>query len=131
MVGVFFLFMGLNKLAWFADSDILTGKFQIFMKGGSTATRWYLETIAMPGAPLFARLVPLAELATAAALILGFWTRLAAALAVVMVLNFHVATGEIFTREFLLDGAGPPLIGALLALAIAGGRLPLSVGSRQ
>jgi uncharacterized membrane protein YphA (DoxX/SURF4 family) len=130
MLGVFFLFMGLNKLAWLGDSNILADKFQIFLKGAPPATRWYIETIAIPAAPLFARLVPLAELSAAAALLLGFWTRLAAALALVMVLNFHLATGEIFTRGFLLDGAGPPVVGALLALAIGGRNLPLSV-SRQ
>ena len=124
MVGVFFLSMGLNKVAWLADSSILMHKFDIFLKGAPPATQWYIDTIAKPGVPVFARIVPIAELSTAAALILGFWVRLAAALALLMVLNFHVATGELFTREFLLDGAGLPLLGALLALAIAGGMLP-------
>jgi len=127
MLGVFFLSMGLNKLAWLTDSGILAQKFQTSLKGAAPATRWYIETIAMPGVPLFARAVPIAEVATAVALILGFWTRLAAALAFLMVLNFHVATGEMFSREFLLDGAGPPVLGALLALAIGGGKLPWTV----
>ena len=127
MVGVFFLSMGLNKLAWLTDSGILMQKLQIFLKDASPSTRWYIETVAMPGVPLFARLVPIAELSTAVALIVGFWTRLAAALALLMVLNFHFATGEIFSREFLLDGAGPPVLGALLALAIGGGKLPWTV----
>jgi len=127
MVGVFFLSMGLNKVAWLADSSILMHKFDLFLKGAPPATQWYIDTIAKPGVPVFARIVPIAELSTAAALILGFWVRLAAALALLMVLNFHVATGELFTREFLLDGAGLPLLGALLALAIAGGMLPWTV----
>ena len=131
MLGVFFLSMGLNKLAWFADSGILVRRFQMFLTDASPATRWYIETIAMPGAPLFARIVPLAELSAAAALILGFWTRLAAALALLMVLNFHLATGEIFTRGFLLDGAGPPVLGALLALAIGGRQLPWTLSRQQ
>ena len=130
MVGVFFLSMGLNKLAWLTDSGILMQKLQIFLKGASPSTRWYIETVAMPGVPLFARIVPIAEISTAVALIVGFWTRLAAALALLMVLNFHVATGELFTKEFLLDGAGLPLLGALLALAIAGGMLPCSVSKQ-
>ena len=127
MLGVFFLSMGLNKLAWLTDSDILMQKLQMFLKGAMPSTRWYIETIAMPGVPLFARIVPIAELATGIALIIGFWTRLAATLAFLMVLNFHVATGEIFTPAFLLDGAGPPVLGALLALMIGGGKLPFSV----
>jgi len=124
MLGVFFLSMGLNKLAWLTDGDILMQKLQVFLKGASPATQWYIETVAMPGVPLFARIVPIAELSTAVALIVGFWTRLAATLALFMVLNFHVATGEIFSRAFLLDGAGPPVLGALMALMIGGGKLP-------
>ncbi len=102
-----------------------------FLKGAPPATQWYIDTIAKPGVPLFARVVPIAELSTAAALILGFWVRLAAALAFVMVLNFHIATGELFMKEFLLDGAGLPLLGALLALAVAGGRLPWTVSKHN
>lgn len=129
-LGVFFLSMGLNKLAWLTDSDILMQKLQMFLKTASPATRWYIETIATPGVPLFARIVPIAELSTGVALIVGFWTRLAAALAFLMVLNFHVATGDIFTRAFLLDGAGPPVLGALIALMIGGGKLPWTVSKQ-
>ena len=126
-VGVFFLGMGLNKLAWITDSTILAQKFDVFAKGAPPAVGSYIETFARPGAPVFARIVPFAELATAAALILGFWTRLAALLALFMILNFHFATASFFHWEFLHDGTGPPLIGALLALVIAGSNLPWTV----
>jgi uncharacterized membrane protein YphA (DoxX/SURF4 family) len=116
LLGVFFVSMGINKLAWLTDSGILAGKFQIFEKGAPASVRAYIETFAMPGLPLFARLVPLAELATGAALIFGVWVRLAAALAFV----FH-------TIAFFIDGQGLPVLGALLALAIAGRDLPFSL----
>ena len=130
LLGVFFLFNGLDKLSWFLDSSILDERLDQWGASAAPAQIWYLETIAAPGVPLFARLVPLAELSTAAALILGFWTRLAAALALFMVANFHLARGLFFSNEILTDGVGFPVIGGLLALAIAGGRLPFSV-SRQ
>jgi uncharacterized membrane protein YphA (DoxX/SURF4 family) len=126
-VGFFFLGMGLNKLAWLNDSNLLAQRFDIFAKGAPSIVGSYIETFAKPGAPVFARLVPIAELATAAALVLGFWTRLAALLALFMILNFHFATASFFHWEFLRDGTGPPLIGALLALAIAGSNLPWTV----
>ena len=66
MVGVFFLSMGLNKVAWLADSSILMHKFDIFLKGAPPGTQWYIDTIAKPGVPVFARVVPIAELSTAA-----------------------------------------------------------------
>jgi uncharacterized membrane protein YphA (DoxX/SURF4 family) len=127
MLGAFFVFNGIDKLSWFLDSSILAGRLDGWLASAAPASRWYLETVAMPGIPLFARVVPIAELAAGAALIVGFWTRLAAFMALAMVANFHLARGLFFSGEFLTDGVGFPVLGALLALAIAGVRLPWSV----
>lgn len=127
MLGVFFLFNGLGKLAWFADSSILAQQLQGWLQDAAPSTRWYLDTVAAPGVPLFARVVPLAELSTGVALILGFWTRLVAALACLMVANFHFARGLFYDEAFLIDGVGLPVLGGLLALALGGSRLPFSV----
>lgn len=127
MLGLFFIFNGIDKLSWFTDSGILAARLDGWRANAAPSTRWYIETVAMPGLPLFARLVPLAELSTGAALVVGFWTRLAAVLALLMVANFHVARGFIYDSEFLIDGTGFPVLGGLVALAIGGSRLPLSV----
>ena len=127
MLGVFFFFNGLDKLAWFADSGILARRLEEWLQGAAPSTRWYIEAVAVPGVPLFARLVPLAELSTGVALILGFWTQMVAMLAFFMVVNFHLARGFFYEWEFLMDGAGLPVLGGLLALAIGGSRLPFSV----
>ena len=126
-LGLFFVFNGLDKLSWFTDSTILARRLEGWAASATPVTRWYIETVAVPGVPLFARIVPIAELSTGLALILGFSTRLAALLALLMVVNFHVARGLFFSREFLTDGVGLPVMGALVALVIAGSRLPLSV----
>ena len=81
----------------------------------------------MPGVEVFARLVPLGELAVAVAFLIGGYTRLAAATALLMVLNFHFASGIIFTYGYLTNGYGLPVLGGLLALALGGAALPLSV----
>ena len=130
MLGVFFIFNALDKLAWFADSSILAQRLEGWAQDAAPSTRWYLETVAAPGVPLFARLVPLAELSTGLGLILGVWTRLVAVLALLMVMNFHFGRGFFYEWEFLMDGTGLPVLGGLLALALAGSRLPLSM-SRQ
>ena len=126
-MGVFLIFMGLEKIDWFMDATILTRRLQQWHGMVRPLARWYLDTIAIPGAPLFARVVPLAELSAGAALILGIRMRIAAALALLMVVNFHVASDDIFRYSYLMNAYGPPVLGSLLALAIGGVRLPFSV----
>ena len=124
MMGLFFLGMGLNKIGWLADGDPLATRLRTWLPTAAPYARWYLEAVAIPGAPFFARLVPLAELCAAAALILGIRIHLVSAIALVMVLNFHLATSAFSSWAFLSDGTGPPVVGALVALALAGRRLP-------
>ena len=127
MVGVFLVFMGLDKIDWLMDGGILTGMLQEWRGTARPLARWYLDTIAIPGAPVFARVVLLAELAAGAALVLGIRVRLTATLVLLMVLNFHVASDLIFQYSYLINPYGPPMLGGLLALALAGTRLPFSV----
>ena len=128
-LGVFFLFEGIGKLGWLINASTLTGQLNGWLANaavGSTS-RWYLEHVAIPGTAVFARLVPIGELAAGAALIVGFWTPLAAFLALFMVLNIHVASGALFKLAFLTNGYGLPVVGATLGLALGGVRLPFSL----
>lgn len=128
-LGVFFLFEGLSKFGWFADAGVLNGRLAGWLADAQigSASRWYLEHVAMRGTAIFARVVPLAELATGVALIAGAWTRTAALLAFLMVLNFHVASGALFKYAFLTNGYGLPVLAATLGLAVGGVRLPFSL----
>jgi uncharacterized membrane protein YphA (DoxX/SURF4 family) len=126
-LGVFFLFMGLDKLAWLTDARPLTKQLNAWLETGPAVSRWYLQTVAIPGAPIFARLVLLGELATGAALLTGFQPRFAAVAGLFMVLNFHFAMGVLLQYSYLWNGYGPPVLGGLLALAIGGAHLPFSV----
>jgi uncharacterized membrane protein YphA (DoxX/SURF4 family) len=128
-IGVFFIAMAFNKVAWLADGNLLLERFERWAPTARPAVRWYLEAIAIPGAPLFARLVPIAEFSAGTALILGFWPRLVALAALFMVLNFHFATASFWSWDFLRDGTGPPLIGGLLAIAIGAAKMPFSIRS--
>lgn len=128
-VGIFLIAMALNKVAWLTDTNQLLGRFQRWAPNAQPMVRWYLEHVAIPGAPIFARLVPLGEFFGGIALIVGFMPRLAAGLVLFMVLNFHFATGSYWAWEFLRDGTGLPLFGGLLALAVGATKLPWSVRS--
>lgn len=126
-MGVFMLFMGIDKFDWLMDTSVLAGRFQEWREVAPPATRWYLERIAIPGLPVFSRIVVVAEIATGIALILGFRVRLVAALAFFMVLNFHFASDVLLHYSYLTNGYGLPVMGSLLALAIGGAKLPFGV----
>ncbi|OFW16649.1 MAG: hypothetical protein A3H29_13530 [Acidobacteria bacterium RIFCSPLOWO2_02_FULL_67_21] len=127
MLGVFLLFMGLDKISWFLDGSILANRLQEWRAMARPLARWYIDTIALPGVPMFARIVPLAELAAGSALILGFWTRLAAVMALLMVINIHLAADVMLRFDYLINAYGLPVLGGLLALAIGAKKLPYSL----
>ena len=127
LIGVFLMFMGLGKTAWLTDGGILLAELERWRGLAPVPSLWYLETVAIPGAPLFARLVPLGELAAGAALVLGYRVRLAAVMALLMIVNFHFASGIVFTYGYLTNGYGLPVLGGLFALAIGGAGLPFGV----
>ena len=55
-LGLFFLFNGLDKRTWFLDSSILDERLREWLENAAPSVRWYIETLAAPGVPLFARL---------------------------------------------------------------------------
>jgi uncharacterized membrane protein YphA (DoxX/SURF4 family) len=126
-LGVFFLFQGIGKIGWLTDAGPLTAQLQGFLESANAWNRAYLQTVCLPGAPVFARLVPIGEIATGVAFLLGAYTRYAAIAALLMVLNFHFAGGFMFEYRYLTNGYGPPVVGGLLALALGGAALPLSL----
>ena len=130
MLGVFFIFEALGKRAWLLDTAPLNAMLQSWLQTAGPNNRWYLETVCLPGVAMFARLVPLGEAAAGLALVTGTYTRLAAFMALLMVLNFHVASGAIFKYAFLTNGFGLPVMGGLLALALGGVGLPFSVNRK-
>jgi uncharacterized membrane protein YphA (DoxX/SURF4 family) len=129
LIGIFFIFEGLGKIRWFLDSSQLAAMFASWSQAAApgSASHWYLERIALPGLAVFARLVPLGEITSGLALVLGFWTPLFAFVAFFMALNFQIASGAVFTYSFLTSGYGLPVLGATLALALGGVRLPWSI----
>jgi uncharacterized membrane protein YphA (DoxX/SURF4 family) len=128
-IGVFFLFEGIGKIRWFMDASLLSKQLNDWMQAAS-ATSWhhdYLASFAIPGVAVLARLVPLGEMVSGVALIAGFWTPIFAFVAFVMTLNFQFASGALMEYSFLSSGYGLPVLGATLALAIGGVRLPWSI----
>jgi uncharacterized membrane protein YphA (DoxX/SURF4 family) len=118
-LGAFMFFFGLDKAFWLLDATPLTAQLSIWLLEAPPASRWYLDRI-IPGAPVFARVVPLAAMLGGIALALGFWARIAAAVSLVVVLSLQLAAGSMFRYGYLTDASGLPLVGGLLALTIGG-----------
>jgi uncharacterized membrane protein YphA (DoxX/SURF4 family) len=130
-VGVFFLFEGIGKIPWLTNPSILAGQLAGWSQAVPAAS-WshlYLERVALPYVPYFTRMVPLGEMISGAALIAGFWTPFFAFVAFFMALNFEFASGALFQYKALTNPYVFPVLGATLALALGGVRLPWSIGS--
>ena len=95
VLGVFFIFEGIGKIRWFIDSSILSGQLAGWMQNAAPGSipHTYLERIAIPWVGVFARIVPLGEICSGLALLLGIWTPLFAFIAFFMALNFQIASG--------------------------------------
>ena len=110
-VGVYMFFFGLEKAFWLLDSTPLTTQLTSWLVEAPAPSRWYLERI-IPGAPLFARAVPLGAMVGGIALALGAWTRIAATVSLVAVLSLQLGAGSMFRYAYLTDASGPPLVGS-------------------
>jgi uncharacterized membrane protein YphA (DoxX/SURF4 family) len=123
-IGIFFIFEGIGKIRWFTDTSLLAGQLSGWLQDvpPTSFSHQYLERVAIPGVAIFARLVPLGEIASGIALVTGFWTPLFAFVAFFMALNFQFASGALFKYSFLTSPYGLPVLGSTLALTLAGGR---------
>jgi len=121
-IGIFFIFEGIGKLSWFNDTSLLAEQLRNWSQAvsASSLSHLYLVRIAIPGVRIFARLVPLGEIVSGVALVVGFWTPLFALVAFLMALNFQFASGALFKYSFLTSGYGLPVLGSTLALALTG-----------
>jgi uncharacterized membrane protein YphA (DoxX/SURF4 family) len=121
LLGVFMFFFGFDKASWLIDATPLATQLSSWLIDAPPASRWYLERI-IPGAPVFARAIPLGAMLAGLALALGFWTRIAAAVSLVVVLSLQLGAGSMFRYAYLMDASGLPLVGGLVALMLGGDR---------
>ena len=128
-LGVFLVAAGVSKLRWLIDTSMLSRLLGEWMQSAApgSISRWYLEHFAIPGTAVLARLIPLGEISSGLALLIGVWTPIFAFLAFVMALNTDIANGTIFTIGFVTHGYGLLVLGSTLGLTLGGVRLPWSL----
>jgi thiosulfate dehydrogenase [quinone] large subunit len=116
-----FLRIYLGLLFLCASIPKLRGGFAAYLSGflndvamtkSTEFYREFLHAVVLPNPPLFARLIPLGELLVGMTLLLGLVTRLSAAGALVLLVNYMLAKGAWFWYPSSNDAA-------LAAIAVA------------
>jgi uncharacterized membrane protein YphA (DoxX/SURF4 family) len=116
---------GLHKLGWFRHPAL---EQQLVLWSAHTDNPLVLKylQIVTPHSGWLARVVAFGELSLGALLVLGLLTPLAAAIAFVMVLNFHFASGSMTSLQYL--GGQNGLVYLLIFPVLAIGRAGLAFG---
>ena len=123
--GVSLVAAGVHKFGWFAHPGLEPVLATWTSHTSNPLVHRYLALVT-PHAGLLARVAAAGELGLGTLLILGLLTPLAAALAFVMVLNFHFASGMMFSLDYLTGFNG--LVYLLIFLVLATGRAGLALG---
>src|ERR1043165_1228550 len=97
-----FLSLGLEKYheGWLQNPEHLAGSLNNYKQHASGAQLFYIEHVAIPYSGLWSKLITVGELAVGVSMLLGLLVRLSAAAAILMVINLHAATGNLFTLNF-------------------------------
>jgi uncharacterized membrane protein YphA (DoxX/SURF4 family) len=120
-LGGLFLSIGLEKIheGWLTNPEQLLQSLNNFHQHATGPQLTYLTTVALPYAGLWAKLIAIGETAVGASLLLGLLTRLSSFMAIIMVLNLHAATGNLFSLNFFGSPWAALLVAGLLAVFLA------------
>lgn len=114
-IGLFFLAQGMNKLEWYSSSEFLRTSLDRYAQNPPAFTSFYQKHVAYPGIEAWSRMIPTGEMLIGAALILGVLTQPTLIIAMLLVINFHLTNGYLFSTQFF---SNPYALVVLSSLAI-------------
>jgi len=123
--GISLLGPAFHKLSWFAHPALEPHLSGWLSHASNPLTAKYLHLV-IPHSAVLARVVAAGELGLGAMLLFGFLTPLAAALAFLMVANFHFASGAMLSLDYVTGQDG--LVYLLVFPALLFGRAGLALG---
>jgi uncharacterized membrane protein YphA (DoxX/SURF4 family) len=120
-IGGLFLSLGVNKIheGWLSNPAPLQQSLNNFHQHAAGPQLTYLDSVAIPYAGLWSRLMAAGETAVAVSLLVGLLVRLSSLVAMIMVANFHAATGNLFSLNFFGSPWACLLLAGLLVLFLA------------
>jgi thiosulfate dehydrogenase [quinone] large subunit len=121
IIGALFLSLGIQKYqqGWLTNSSHLVQSLAGFQQHATGLHLTYLDNVAIPHANLWSKLMTIGELAIGISLLLGLLARFSALVGVVMTLNFHAATGILYSLDFFGTPSAALLTVGLLMLFLA------------
>jgi uncharacterized membrane protein YphA (DoxX/SURF4 family) len=120
LAGVF-LSLGLGKFheGWLTTPEHLASSLTSYQQHAGGAQLVYLESVAIPYAGIWSRLIVTGEFLLGVSLLLGLLVRGTAAVGIFMVLNFHAANGNLFSLNFFGSPWASLIVAGLLVLCLA------------
>jgi uncharacterized membrane protein YphA (DoxX/SURF4 family) len=123
--GVSLIGPGLKKLSWFAHPGLEQNLASFASHAPNSLVTSYLHAVT-PHHAVLARVVAAGELGLGTLLVLGLLTPLAAALAFLMVAQFHFASGAMFQAMYFVGQNG--LVYLLVFPVLVAGRAGVALG---
>ena len=123
--GISLLGPGLQKLGWFAHPALepILANWAQHAPNGLVVRYLHLVT---PHHATLARVVAIGELSLGTLLVLGFFTPVAAILAILMVAQYHLASGAMFQASYLMGQNG--FVYLLIFPVLIAGRAGVALG---
>lgn len=120
-----FLHLGISKIddGWLQSPEKLLDSLNNIHQKASGMHLWYLDSIAIPYASLWSKLMAIGESALGLSLLFGLLARLSSSIAIFMLLNFHAANGMLYSLNFFGSAWAGLLIASFVVIVLArGGR---------
>jgi thiosulfate dehydrogenase [quinone] large subunit len=120
-IAALFLNLGLDKFreGWLTNTEPLTSSLNSFHQHAGGPQLTFLDNVAIPYARIWSVLIPIGEFAVGVSCLLGLLTRCSTIIGIIMVLNFHAATGNLFSWNFFGSPWAAFLLSGLLILFLA------------
>lgn len=120
-IGGLFLNLGLEKYheGWLTTSEPLAESLQRYLQHAIGFQATYLHYVATPYVGLWAKLIIIGEFAVGVSFLLGLLVRVSSIVAIIMVINFHAANGNLFSWNFFGSPWAAVLLAGLIAIFLA------------
>jgi thiosulfate dehydrogenase [quinone] large subunit len=116
-----FLHLGMGKIreGWLTKPDQLSTSLAGFQQKATGYQLTYLNMVAIPYTPVWSRLIAVGETAIGISLLIGMLARFSSLVGLIMVLNLHAATGNLFSLSFFGSPSAALIMAGLLVTFLA------------